>query len=193
VAAAQRTGIAARELLDGVPFCALAGIFRPVVVISSGTIAGLSDAELDAALLHERGHARRGDQMIAAVVTFLVDLLPLPAADLVVLYREAREGAADRHALHSASAYDLAGALLAVARGQRALGHAAALPGETGIRHRLHLLLREPAPAEIALHRRIIVASAIAIVIVSGLVPAGASILLPAPCDYQDGAMSRRP
>src|ERR1700682_5934270 len=35
VAAAHRTGIAARELRDHVPFCALAGILRPVVVISS--------------------------------------------------------------------------------------------------------------------------------------------------------------
>jgi len=191
-AAAQRVGIAARELPDPVAFCALAGILHPVVVVSSGTVAELNDAELDAALLHERGHARRGDQVIAAVLTFLVDLLPLPATDLVVLYRQAREVAADQHALREASACDLAAALLAFARGQRTVAHTAALPGETGMRHRLQLLLREPVPAAIALHRRFIVVSILAVVTGAGLVPAGASTLLAVPCDHQPVAMHAR-
>ncbi len=180
--AARRSGITARELPDAQPFCALAGILHPVVVMSTATLGDLHDGELEAALLHERGHARRGDQVVAAVLTFLVDLLPLPAGDLVLLYREAREVAADQHALRSTSANDLAGALLAFARGQRTIAHTAALPGETGLRRRLRLLLRESAPTSVALHRRFLVALVLAAVMAGGLAPAGAIVLLPPPC-----------
>ncbi|MDQ6927012.1 MAG: M56 family metallopeptidase, partial [Candidatus Eremiobacteraeota bacterium] len=183
--ASVRTGIATRELPDTQPFCALAGVRRPVVVISSGTIAELDDAELDAALLHERGHARRGDQVLAALLSFFVDLLPLPATDLVAMYREAREFAADEHALQTASPDDLAGALLAFARGQRAVSAVAALPGETGIRRRLHLLLERPPSSPVSLRRRLVVALALLAVTAAGLAPAGASILTPIPCQHQ--------
>jgi Zn-dependent protease with chaperone function len=72
---ALRYGIRGRELPDVRPFCALAGVLAPISVVSSGTVAQLSDAELAAALLHERRHARRGDQVIAALVAFATDLL----------------------------------------------------------------------------------------------------------------------
>ena len=183
--ASARTGVAALELPERQPFCALAGVRRPVVVISSGTLAELDDAELDAALLHERGHARRADQMVAAVLSFLVDLSPLPAADLVALYREAREFAADEHALQSASPDDLAGALLAFARGQRALCAVAALPGETGVRGRLHVLLNRPPSAQVSLGRRVVVAIALVAVTAAGVAPAAASVFNPSPCEQQ--------
>jgi Zn-dependent protease with chaperone function len=183
--ASARTGIAAREFSERQPFCALAGVRQPVVVISSGTIAELDDAELDAALLHERGHARRGDQLLAALLSFFVDLLPLPAADLVAMYREAREFAADEHALQIASPDDLAGALLAFARGQRAVSAVAALPGETGLRRRLQLLLERPPSPPVSLRYRLIVALALVAVTTAGLAPAGASILAPIPCEHQ--------
>ncbi len=183
--ASARTGIPARELSDTQPFCALAGVRRPVVIISTGTLAELDDAELDAALLHERGHARRGDQVLAALLSFFVDLLPLPAADLVAMYREAREFAADEHALQTASPDDLAGALLAFARGQRAVSAVAALPGETGLRRRLHVLLERPPPPPVSVHHRFIVALALLMVTTAGLTPAAASIAAPIPCQYQ--------
>lgn len=187
--ASLRSGIHALELADGTLFCALAGVRRPVVIVSSGTVAQLNDAELDAALLHERGHARRGDQLLAALLTFFVDLLPLPAADLVALYRDAREFAADAHALKTASPEDLAGALLAFARGQRAISAVAALPGETGLRRRLHVLLNRPASSPVSLRHRSIVTLTLLAVTTAGLAPAGAAIISPIPCEHQTVAM----
>lgn len=182
--ASARTGIAARELAESQPFCALAGVLRPLVIISSGTVAELDDAELDAALLHERGHARRGDQILAALLTFFVDLLPLPAADLVAMYREAREFAADEHALQTASPDDLAGALLAFTRGQRTVSAVAPLPGETGLRRRLHVLLEHPPASPVSVRHRVVVAFALLAVTVAGLAPTGASMLAPIPCNH---------
>lgn len=183
--AGNRAGVMVRELPHTQLLCALVGIRRSVVVVSTATIPQLSDAELEAALLHERGHARRGDQVIAAVVAFVVELLPLPSADLVALYRDAREFAADEHALRTVSPHDLAGALLTFARGQRAVANVARLQGETSLRRRLHLLLHGPSSAPVSVRSRSVAAFTLAAVLVAGLTPAAASVIMTTPCEHQ--------
>jgi Zn-dependent protease with chaperone function len=173
-AIAAELGVAVRELPDARPFCALVGL-SPNVVVSSGTVAQLSGGELRAAVLHERGHARRGDHAVAALLAFVVDVLPLPARELVALYREAREWAADRHALRSASAVDLAGALLTFTRNGNTFVHLASLHGERGVSLRLRALLDDPARARISVLSRLAVVAALGAIFAGGLMPVKAA------------------
>lgn len=189
----DRAGVMVRELPHQQPFCALAGVRSSVVLVSTGTLSQLRDEELEAALLHERGHVRRGDQLVAAVLSFVVDLLPLPSADLVALYRDAREFAADEHALRTVSPHDLAGALLTFARGQRAIPNVARLEGETGLRRRLHLLLDGPRSAPVSVRSRSVVAFTLAAVLIAGLAPAAASAVITTPCEHQQRSAMATP
>lgn len=144
---AALAGVCARELPEQSPLCALAGAWSPVVLVSTGVLASISDEELLAALQHERAHARRGDQLLAAGLAFLVDLLPLPASDLVETYRAAREFAADEEAVRLTSADALAGALIEFAKGGRAIVGAACLTDDhpSLMVKRLHALLEPDA------------------------------------------------
>jgi len=146
---AQANDVRARELHDSAPICALAGTLWPVVLVSTGALAAISDEELRAALHHERAHARRGDQLLAAALSFLVDLLPLPAADLVQTYKTARELAADQDAVRATDANSLAGALIEFAKGGRAIAGAACLIDDrtSTMTRRLRALLTPSAPA----------------------------------------------
>jgi Zn-dependent protease with chaperone function len=179
---AERCAISARIIVDSRSFCALVGTWRSVVIVSEGTLARLTDAELEAALLHERGHARRGDQLIAAALSFLVDLLPLPAMDLVGIYRHAREVAADHHALVIAEPDALAGALLSFVKSDRLISESAALLGATGMRGRLEMLLKGKSPQRPSLLRRFALTSALLSIFTAGLAPASAALLHPTPC-----------
>jgi beta-lactamase regulating signal transducer with metallopeptidase domain len=180
--AADRHGIAARTIDEERPFCALVGTWKPTVIVSTGALSRLSDSELDAALLHERGHAHRGDQIIAAVLSFLVDLLPLPATDLVAIYRRAREIAADRHALENVQGHELAGALLTFVKRRTIPTEAAALVGDSSIRARLALLLDDGPRAPVSIGRRYALALALAAILGAGLAPASAAVLHHQPC-----------
>jgi Zn-dependent protease with chaperone function len=174
-AVAAELGVPMRELPDGRPFCALVGALAPSVVVSSGTAAQLSRDELRAAVLHERGHARRGDHVIATVLAFVVDVLPLPARELVGLYRAAREWAADRHALQGASPEDLAGALLTFTRISRTFVHLAPLDGERGLSLRLRALLDDPARDRVSVPARLAAVAALTAICAGGLMPVGAA------------------
>lgn len=147
-AIAIASGVRARELHESAPVCALAGMFSPVVLVSTGALLAISDEELRAALHHERAHARRGDQLLAAVLSFLADLLPLPASDLVETYRTARELAADQDAVRATNAESLAGALIEFAKGGREIAGAACLSDDrtSAMATRLRALLAKPAP-----------------------------------------------
>jgi len=183
---AEHWGLSARVIADNQPFCALTGVWQPTVVLSTGALNRLNDGELEAALLHERGHARRGDQLVAALLSFMVDLLPLPANDLVASYRHAREFAADQHALRTTAPLELAGALLSFVNGTKNIAGTAALAGDTATRARLRLLLiAEPAPP-VSIGRRVLLAAALLVVLASGLAPAGAAVLNPTPCPMAD-------
>ena len=183
-AIARAIELSARELRDDAPICALAGIVSPVVLVSTGTLAAISDAELRAALQHERAHAKRGDQLLAAGLSFLVDLLPLPAVDLVRTYMAARELAADQDAVRATDAESLAGALIAFAKGGRAIAHTACLINGRGsaMTRRLRALLESGAPTRQNRIRRLALALALASIAIAGVVAPALAGSQPASC-----------
>lgn len=182
---ATRSGVVARTIESDQPFCALTRIWHPLIIVSHTAVRRLDDAELEAALHHERGHLCRGDQVIAAGLTFLVDLLPLPAMDLIGMYRRSRELAADHHALHTVSAQDLAGALLSFVRPARPLSGTAALDGESTVAARLKVLLRDPSPPRISIAQRTLLATTLVMILGVGLAPAAATLIHPIPCQMK--------
>jgi len=120
-AARRLTGLAAADATIPVleidaeePFIFVAGLRRPSIYVSSAALERLGDAELRAALAHERAHARHGDQMMMAAVLFCTDLVPMNVDPLTELYRNAREFAADHAAIQTADSIDLASAILSV-------------------------------------------------------------------------------
>ena len=176
-------GLRVRVLINDEPMCALTGLFRPVVLISSATLALLTEAELRAALRHESAHARRGDLLVGSVVSFFLDLLPLPARALQDIYHSAREFAADREAVRHESAEALAAALIVLARGKGELRGAVALASESTVRPRLReLLVGRPAPDAGITWRRAAVITALTVLLVGGLMPAAHSLLWQSPC-----------
>jgi Zn-dependent protease with chaperone function len=167
----------AREVPSNEAFILLAGIARPTVLVSTEALRRLDADQLEAALRHEAAHAQRGDQVISAVVTFISDIIPLPVGDLVALYRQAREFAADAHAARRADPCDLAGALLALARGGGSAPAGTAALAESGtVRARLAVLLTD-APAPPAPWRRVLVAGSLAATFVLGASPAIAALV----------------
>lgn len=183
-AIARACEVSARELRDDAPICALAGVASPVVLVSTGTLAAISDAELQAALQHEKAHARRGDQLLAAGLSFLVDLLPLPAGDLVQTYLTARELAADQDAARATDAESLAGALIAFAKGGHAVARAACLIDgrESTMTRRLRALLASGAPSRQNGFRRFALALALASIAIGGVVTPALAGVHPASC-----------
>ena len=111
-----------------------------------------------------------------------VELLPLPATDLVAVYRRAREIAADRHALQHAKPDDLAGALLTFAKSRTVATGSAALTGDGGVHARLDLLLKDVPRAPVSIAHRAALALALAAILRAGLAPASAAVLHPQPC-----------
>ncbi len=95
--------------------CFLLGLRKPIVFVSSGAVARLSDEELRATLLHEKAHAQGGDSALLAILSFLGDLVPTNGLALIA-FREARERRADCQAVKQSGPVALAGALLAFAR-----------------------------------------------------------------------------
>lgn len=147
--AAARLELRAVEIPSDGKDCFVAGVLRPTVFVSSGALAQLGDAELCAALHHERFHVRSRDTLLLVLLAFLRDLAPWGRAAALDAFRAAREAAADRSAAHSAGALNLATALLALARPGRAADGTAVLPMASGdgLRWRMEALLdREAAP-----------------------------------------------
>ncbi len=87
------------------------------VYISSFALRHFSEAELTAALHHERAHIARNDHSIALWLSFLTDLVPFHVGDIVDVYRLSREFCADENAIVHVDRTTLASALLCVARG----------------------------------------------------------------------------
>ncbi|MDQ6825017.1 MAG: M56 family metallopeptidase [Candidatus Eremiobacteraeota bacterium] len=165
-------GLEAREVIEDAPICVLAGITSPLVLASTGALAALSDVELRAALHHERAHARRGDQILAGTLSFLVDLLPLPANDLMQTYRTARELAADSVAANEMGAENLAGALLQFAKIGRALvGVSSLVDNRTSIvSKRLQALLgRTDSSRQANIARRVAITAVLATIALAGI------------------------
>jgi Zn-dependent protease with chaperone function len=178
---AASQALSAREVASDDAFILLAGIARPVVLVSTEALRRLEANQLDAAIRHEAAHAHRGDQVISAVVTFISDIIPLPVGDLIALYRQAREFAADAHAARRADPCDLAGALLALARRGSIPAGTAALAEAGTVRARLAVLLADP-PAPPSPWRRVLVAGALAATFAVGAAPAIAALIYGIQC-----------
>jgi Zn-dependent protease with chaperone function len=169
---AQHCGLQVRRVFSTVPFVLLAGIRQPFVIISSEALKRLDDAQLDAAIHHEAAHFRHGDQLVAALVTFIGDMLPLPVAPLVGLYRRAREFAADQAASRKADPCALAAAMIALARASAAPSPAgaAAFAEPATVRARLAALLTDTPPSP-APWRRIAMTTLLIATLAAGAAP----------------------
>jgi len=186
-------GLKARELQDEAPICVLAGIVSPCALVSTAALSAITDNELRAALHHEQAHARRGDQILAALLSFLTDLLPLPATDLIDTYKMARELAADEYASIATDAESLAGALIKFAKGGRSLVATAGLVDgrKSGIATRLQTLLRtESRRRQPNALNRLIVSAALAVIALAGVTTPALASRQPATCSITMSAQS---
>jgi Zn-dependent protease with chaperone function len=179
-------GLRAREIYDDAPVCALAGVLAPVVLVSSGALRSLDDEQLRAALLHERAHVVRGDQLIALCLSFFADLLPLPAIDFIDAYKLARELAADRSAVQTASDEALAGALVAFAKSGRALAGATSFsgPARSNVASRISAMLddRRESYSSSVMVRRLVLGLALLIIVAAGITAPVSAAQRPASC-----------
>jgi Zn-dependent protease with chaperone function len=102
--------------LDGRPAAFTIGLFRPRIVVSEVVVEALTEAELDALLLHEAAHARRRDPLRLVIAGFCRDLLFFLPVSYTLFRRvgEAQERAADDAAAVTAGPLEVAGALLAL-------------------------------------------------------------------------------
>jgi len=188
---AASCGLRARQIRDDAPLCALAGVVAPVVLVSSGALRVLGDEELRAALLHERAHTKRGDQILGVCLSFFADLLPLPACDLAETYKLARELAADRFAAQTAGCDTLARALVSFAKNGRALVGATPFSGSrrSTVVSRIAALLQEPQPrrsGQVApAIRRLALGLALATIIFGGTIAPVLASQKPVSCSTQ--------
>ncbi|MDQ6825849.1 MAG: M56 family metallopeptidase, partial [Candidatus Eremiobacteraeota bacterium] len=152
---AQRVGVQVRVLPFPDPFCALARIIHPVVLVSRGTLERLNAEELEAALRHELAHLLRADLPLSAAFSFFAELLPLSTGDLISTYAIAREFAADQHATRKIEAHHLASAIISLAGTQKIANSVAALAEDSAtIKPRVVALLEERARTASPLGRR---------------------------------------
>jgi len=113
---ADDVGVNARELPGNRFACMVAGVFRPVVILSTFAVESLNDQELHAVLLHERAHLIRRDTLWATLVTFLADCGFWPTKKILDVYRRSREIMADRLACQDTDQLLLASVLVRFAR-----------------------------------------------------------------------------
>lgn len=147
-AAAAAVAIDVRELPGEGCECFVAGLFRPTAFISAGTVERMTDAELRAALHHERAHASSHDPAMLAILSFLADLAPGTGRALTA-YRQARERRADMEASRREGPCAVASALLAVARPRSLPLPAVGMAGPEAGTWRLQAILGvEPDSAE---------------------------------------------
>jgi len=107
-------------LSDKVPVMAVAGVLRPQLVISRRVMHGLSPAQREAALRHERAHRESGDNLKRLLLMFAPDAIPFVGtfAALDRAWAKFTEWAADDSAAEGdpQRAVSLAAALVRVAR-----------------------------------------------------------------------------
>ena len=151
VATLRRLMVAGGRVPSAVPLSVTAGLFRPVVLVSTGLEARLSPEHLAVVLAHERAHAERRDPLRVAAASVLC-ALHLPGARRLLLadLTLACEQAADDEAARAVGdRLQVAEALLSVERvlGQSPTGFAAAMGMDGGsAAARVENLLAEPDP-----------------------------------------------
>jgi hypothetical protein len=127
---------------------AVAGLTRPTLVVSAGALARLDDAELSAAIAHERAHIRRRHRFVLLFAE-LCRVLGRPLPGTAHAVRELRfqlERDADRSAVRDrADRLALASAICKAATGAASRAGMAALGGD-GTAARVRELLQEAVP-----------------------------------------------
>src|SRR5262249_46705168 len=96
--------------------CFVAGVLKPTVFVSRGALEALGDAELEAALRHERAHVQGRDTLWLFLLSMLRDLAPYGEGAALEAFKLSREAIADREAAAGAGPLNLAAALVALAR-----------------------------------------------------------------------------
>jgi BlaR1 peptidase M56 len=126
----------------------VAGLARPTLVVSAGALARLDDAELSAAIAHERAHIRRRHRFVLLFAE-LCRVLGRPLPGTATAVRELRfqiERDADRSAVRDrADRLALASAICKAAAGAATRAGMAALGGD-GTAARVRELLQEVTP-----------------------------------------------
>lgn len=153
--AARRAGVETRLLPCGEPECFVAGILHPIVYVSSGALARLSDQELHAALLHERAHIRGRDTRLLTLLSLLHDLAPGGRRALSA-YQQARERSADAAAVVHAGAIPVASALLALARGTPRPLPAVGIAGQAPTAWRIRAILEPDGAISVTAAARLV-------------------------------------
>jgi hypothetical protein len=161
---------------------AAAGLTRPTLVVSAGALARLDDAELAAAMAHERAHIRRRHRYVLLYAEVCRVLgRPLPGTARAV--RELRfhiERDADRSAVRDrADRLALASAICKAAGGGATRAGIAALGGD-GTAARVRELLHDGDPIARARGLRALATATVAVAVGAALsMPAAVSALDP--------------
>jgi beta-lactamase regulating signal transducer with metallopeptidase domain len=153
----QQAGVKKAEQLivdSDAPLLAVAGVFRPQIVISEGVLQALSADQLHVALLHENAHRSSRDNLKRLVLLLSPDLFPFlsPFSLLEQSWAKFREWAADEEAAQGDSerALSLASALLEVARLGRGprlpFLHTSLVAGDHDLSERVERLLHLEGP-----------------------------------------------
>ena len=150
---------------------AAAGLTRPTLVVSAGALTRLDDAELSAALAHERAHIRRRHRWILLFAE-LCRVLGRPLPGTAHAVRELRfqiERDADRSAVRDrADRLALASAICKAATGASTRPGMAALGGD-GTAARVRELLQDVVPDAHPVRLRALAAGAAVLVVWAAL------------------------
>jgi BlaR1 peptidase M56 len=164
---------------DAQPRAFCAGLLRPRVYVSTGTVALLDDAALSAVLAHERHHARRHDplrlaagRVLARALFFLPEL-----GDLVERQQALAELSADESAVN-----DLPANRSALARAMLSFSDSPAPGGSSGIDPaRVDYLLGDPPswrfPALLCVVATSVLVLLFAVAVLAGQVASGSATL----------------
>ncbi len=140
-ALAARIGVPVREVPVESSICFVSGFHAPVVVVSTGTVATLSDEELCTALLHERAHLRSRDGLWSTLVTAVAEFCLFSSARALRLYRASRESLADDEAARQVGGTEVAGVLVRFARNAAQIPVASSLAEPGTLERRVRRLI----------------------------------------------------
>jgi hypothetical protein len=179
----------ASQAVHEFPVAALAGVWRPRLLLADRVLRALSPAELDAVVAHELAHLDARDNLKRLLLAASPDPLALtaPGRRLRSEFLEAAEAAADARACARVSCTVLARAIVKVARlvpagGRLELG-AASFHHETSLASRVRALVdgpvgaREARPAVRGTRPRdLVIGMVLAVALASALASWGAAL-----------------
>jgi hypothetical protein len=143
----RELGLRIREIDTAESTCFVAGFLRPTAFISASVPERLSEAELVAAFLHERAHARAFDTLRLLVLSALHDLRPLGGRRAMAAFVAGLERLADAHAVRACAPADLAAAIVHLRAPTRPGALVLPVAEASHVRWRLSRLLAEdPSP-----------------------------------------------